>query len=85
MDHRRQDPASVVPGAAQGQKAETGDAGKAIKEKTKTGEYLIADDIGGGVGLTQMGILEIDPWKSYWTCRQKLTAKLIRAAGGRGA
>jgi hypothetical protein len=75
MDHRREDPASVVPGAARGQKAETGNAGKAgcrgpitreasltcaasltcgIKEKTKTGEYLIADDISGVVGLMEV-------------------------------
>jgi bifunctional non-homologous end joining protein LigD len=26
-----------------------------------------------------------DPWKGYGECRQKLTAKLIRAVGGRGA
>ena len=85
MDHRREDPASVVPGAARGQKAETGNAGKTgccgpitreasltcaasltcgIKEKTKTGEYLIADDISGVVGLTQMGVLEIHTWNS---------------------
>lgn len=35
-----------------------------IKEKTKVGEYLIADDIAGIVGLVQMGILEIHTWNS---------------------
>ena len=37
-----------------------------IKEKTKTGEYLIADDIAGVVGLTQMGVLEIHTWNSVF-------------------
>jgi len=35
-----------------------------IKEKTKVGEYLIADDIAGVVGLAQMGVLEIHTWNS---------------------
>jgi bifunctional non-homologous end joining protein LigD len=35
-----------------------------IQEKTKIGEYLIADDIDGVVGLVQMGILEIHTWNS---------------------
>jgi bifunctional non-homologous end joining protein LigD len=35
-----------------------------IKEKTKLGEYLIADDIAGVVGLAQMGVLEIHTWNS---------------------
>lgn len=35
-----------------------------IQEKTKVGEYLIADDIDGVVGLVQMGILEIHTWNS---------------------
>src|SRR5690349_16677919 len=30
-----------------------------IQEKTKVGEYLIADDVVGIVGLVQMGVLEI--------------------------
>ena len=33
-----------------------------IQEKTKLGEYLIADDVAGVVGLVQMGILEIHTW-----------------------
>jgi bifunctional non-homologous end joining protein LigD len=35
-----------------------------IQEKTKLGEYLIADDIAAIVGLVQMGILEIHTWNS---------------------
>jgi bifunctional non-homologous end joining protein LigD len=35
-----------------------------IQEKTKIGEYLIADDIAGVVGLVQMGVLEIHTWNS---------------------
>lgn len=35
-----------------------------IQEKTKLGEYLIADDLAGIVGLTQMGVLEIHTWNS---------------------
>jgi bifunctional non-homologous end joining protein LigD len=35
-----------------------------IQEKTKIGEYLIADDIASIVGLAQMGVLEIHTWNS---------------------
>jgi bifunctional non-homologous end joining protein LigD len=35
-----------------------------IREKTKLGEYLIADDIAGVVSLAQMGVLEIHTWNS---------------------
>ena len=35
-----------------------------IQEKTKVGEYLIADDLAGVIGLVQMGILEIHTWNS---------------------
>jgi bifunctional non-homologous end joining protein LigD len=35
-----------------------------IKEKTKLGEYLIADDISGLVSLAQMDVLEIHTWNS---------------------
>ena len=35
-----------------------------IQEKTKVGEYLIADDVAGVVGLVQMGVLEIHTWNS---------------------
>lgn len=35
-----------------------------IQEKTKVGEYLIADDVAGLVGLVQIGILEIHTWNS---------------------
>jgi bifunctional non-homologous end joining protein LigD len=35
-----------------------------IQEKTKVGEYLIADNIEGVVGLAQMGVLEIHTWNS---------------------
>jgi bifunctional non-homologous end joining protein LigD len=35
-----------------------------IREKKKVGEYLIADDIAGIVGLVQMGVLEIHTWNS---------------------
>jgi bifunctional non-homologous end joining protein LigD len=37
-----------------------------IKEKTKLGEYLIADDISGIVSLAQMGVLEIHTWNSIF-------------------
>jgi bifunctional non-homologous end joining protein LigD len=35
-----------------------------VREKTKLGEYLIADDIAGVVSLAQMGVLEIHTWNS---------------------
>lgn len=35
-----------------------------IKEKTKVGEYLIADSIAAVVSLAQMGIVEIHTWNS---------------------
>lgn len=35
-----------------------------IREKTKTGDYLVADDIAGIVGLVQMGVLEIHTWNT---------------------
>src|ERR1043166_2997208 len=35
-----------------------------IREKTKTGEYLVADDLAGIVSLAQMGVLEIHTWNS---------------------
>jgi bifunctional non-homologous end joining protein LigD len=35
-----------------------------IKEKTKTGDYLVVDDRAGLVSLVQMGILEIHTWNS---------------------
>jgi len=37
-----------------------------IKEKTKLGEYLIADDLPAVVGLVQMGVLEIHTWNSVF-------------------
>jgi len=37
-----------------------------IKEKTKLGEYLIADDISGIVSLAQMDVLEIHTWNSIF-------------------
>ena len=37
-----------------------------IQEKTKIGEYLIADDPPGVVGLVQMGVLEIHTWNSVF-------------------
>ncbi|HEY3162637.1 MAG TPA: DNA ligase D [Vicinamibacterales bacterium] len=37
-----------------------------IKEKTKLGEYLIADDIAGVVSLAQMGVLEIHTWNAVF-------------------
>jgi bifunctional non-homologous end joining protein LigD len=36
----------------------------AIREKTKIGEYLVADDLAGVVGLMQMGVVEIHTWNS---------------------
>ena len=35
-----------------------------IQEKTKIGEYLVADNISGVVALAQMGIVEIHTWNS---------------------
>src|SRR6185437_8407011 len=35
-----------------------------VREKTKMGEYLIADDIAGVVSLAQIGVLEIHTWNS---------------------
>lgn len=35
-----------------------------IREKTKTGEYLVADDLAGVIALIQMGIVEIHTWNS---------------------
>lgn len=35
-----------------------------IREKTKVGEYLVAESIAGVVGLAQMGIVEIHTWNS---------------------
>jgi len=35
-----------------------------IREKTKIGEYLIADTLAGVVGLVQMDVLEIHTWNS---------------------
>jgi bifunctional non-homologous end joining protein LigD len=35
-----------------------------IREKTKIGEYLIADSVSAVVGLVQMGILEVHTWNS---------------------
>ena len=37
-----------------------------IKEKTKLGEYLIADDISGIVSLAQMDVLELHTWNSIF-------------------
>jgi len=35
-----------------------------IREKTKSGEYLVVDDLAGIISLVQMGILEIHTWNS---------------------
>src|SRR5688572_11531325 len=35
-----------------------------IQEKTKVGEYLVADSIGAVVALAQMGVVEIHTWNS---------------------
>lgn len=35
-----------------------------IQEKTKVGEYLVADDIAGVVALAQMGVVEIHTWNA---------------------
>jgi bifunctional non-homologous end joining protein LigD len=37
-----------------------------IQEKKKLGEYLIADDLPGIVGLVQMGVLEIHTWNTLF-------------------
>jgi bifunctional non-homologous end joining protein LigD len=37
-----------------------------IQEKTKLGEYLVADDLPGVIGLVQMGIVEIHTWNSTY-------------------
>jgi bifunctional non-homologous end joining protein LigD len=35
-----------------------------IQEKTKVGEYLVADDVSAVIALAQMGIVEIHTWNS---------------------
>ena len=35
-----------------------------IAEKTKTGDYLVIEDVSGLVGLVQMGVLEMHTWNS---------------------
>jgi bifunctional non-homologous end joining protein LigD len=35
-----------------------------IREKTKIGEYLVADDLAGVIALIQMGVVEIHTWNS---------------------
>jgi bifunctional non-homologous end joining protein LigD len=35
-----------------------------IQEKTKVGEYLVADNIEGVIALAQMGIIEVHTWNS---------------------
>lgn len=35
-----------------------------IREKTKTGEYLVADDVAGVIALAQMGVVEIHTWNA---------------------
>jgi bifunctional non-homologous end joining protein LigD len=35
-----------------------------IREKTKVGEYLVADDLAAVIGLVQMGVVEIHTWNS---------------------
>ncbi len=35
-----------------------------IREKWKTGEYLVVDDVTGLVGLVQMGVLEVHTWNA---------------------
>jgi bifunctional non-homologous end joining protein LigD len=35
-----------------------------ITEKTKVGEYLVADDIAGVIALVQMGVVEIHTWNT---------------------
>jgi bifunctional non-homologous end joining protein LigD len=37
-----------------------------IREKTKVGEYLIADTLAALVGLVQMGVLEVHTWNSRY-------------------
>jgi bifunctional non-homologous end joining protein LigD len=37
-----------------------------IQEKKKVGDYLIADDLPGIVGLVQMGVLEIHTWNTVF-------------------
>jgi len=37
-----------------------------IQEKKKLGEYLIADDLPGIIGLVQMGVLEIHTWNTLF-------------------
>jgi DNA primase len=38
--------------------------GVKIQEKTKVGEYRVADNVEGVVSLAQMGIVEIHTWNS---------------------
>jgi bifunctional non-homologous end joining protein LigD len=36
-----------------------------IREKTKTGDYLVVEDVAGLVGLVQMGVLEFHTWNVH--------------------
>jgi bifunctional non-homologous end joining protein LigD len=38
-----------------------------IREKTKIGEYLIADTLSALVGLVQMGVVEVHTWNARFT------------------
>jgi bifunctional non-homologous end joining protein LigD len=42
-----------------------------IREKTKVGEYLIADSIPAVVGLVQMGVLEIHTWNTCFASLER--------------
>jgi bifunctional non-homologous end joining protein LigD len=35
-----------------------------IREKTKTGDYMVADDLRAVIGLAQMGVIEVHTWNS---------------------
>jgi bifunctional non-homologous end joining protein LigD len=47
-----------------------------IREKTKIGEYLIADDLESLVGLVQMNVLEVHTWNSRYA-RVELPDRIV--------
>lgn len=56
----------------------------AIREKTKIGEYLVADTVEALVGLAQMDILEIHTWNSRERLEGLGLESWVKTTGGKG-
>src|SRR5207237_7328163 len=56
-----------------------------IREKTKLGEYLIADSLAAIVGLVQMDVLEIHTWNSRFSRLEQPDRIVIDPDPGAGA